>query len=353
MIYRLAILPGDGIGPETVAATMGVLTAAAAGFGFAFEAAELPFGGNAIDACGDPFPPATRAGVRGADAVLKGAVGGPRWDAGTVRPEQGLLALRAELEVFANIRPVRRWTRRTSSPLRPELARGVDLVIVRELTGGLYFGDRALADDAAHDTCSYTRAEIERVARRAFELARSRRGRLCSVDKANVLDSSKLWRRVVSDVADDYPDVELTHQLVDSMAMKLVEGPAAYDVVLTENLFGDILSDLAAAVGGGIGLAPSASLGAGRPGLFEAIHGSAPDIAGTGRANPAATILSAAMMLRELGEADAADAVEAAVAAALDAGPVTPDLGGDATTAELGASIARALTHATTEVIAR
>ena len=283
--------------------------------------------------------------------MLKGAIGGPRWDASPVRPEQGLLRLRSELGVFANIRPIRRWTRLTSSPLRPELADGIDMVIVRELTGGLYFGAKELGEDRAFDTCIYTRAEIERVTRRAFEMAQGRSGRVCSVDKANVLDSSKLWRRVVEEVAADYPDVELTHQLVDSMAMKLVDQPAAYDVVVTENMFGDILSDLAAAVGGGIGLAPSSSLGAGRPGLYEAIHGSAPDIAGTGRANPAATILSLAMLLRDLGETAAATGIEQAVTATLDAGPVTPDLGGDATTQELGTAIARAVATTPHEVL--
>jgi 3-isopropylmalate dehydrogenase len=349
--HRIAILPGDGIGPETVAEAVRVLEAAASAFDIAYELVELPFGGAAIDAAGEPLPAGTRAGVLAADAVLKGAIGGPQWDGARVRPEEGLLRLRAELRVFANVRPIRRWTTRTSSPLRPELAEGIDLVFVRELTGGLYFGARELTDDRAFDTCIYTRAEVERVAHRAFALARERRGVLCSVDKANVLDSSRLWRRVVTEVAADYPDVELSHQLVDSMAMKLVEQPAAYDVVVTENMFGDILSDLAASVGGGIGLAPSSSLGAGRPGLFEAIHGSAPDIAGTGRANPAATILSLAMLLRDLGEHAAAAAIERAVTTILDAGPVTPDLGGDATTQELGSAIARAVAQTPHEVL--
>ena len=352
MTLQLAVLPGDGIGPETVRETLRVLEAASSTFGFALDVVELPFGGAAIDAHGDPFPPETRRALRGVDAVLKGAVGGPRWDSGDVRPEQGLLALRAELGVFANLRPIRRWTRRTSSPLRPELAEGIDFVVVRELTGGLYFGDRSLSDDRAHDTCAYTRDEVERVARRAFELARSRRRLLCSVDKANVLDSSKLWRRVVTEVGRDYPDVDLHHQLVDSMAMKLVEQPAAYDVVVTENMFGDILSDLAASVAGGIGLAPSASVGGDGPGLYEAIHGSAPDIAGTGRANPAATILSAAMLLRDHGLGEAAAALESAVVQTLDEGPVTPDLGGTATTADLGAAVAARLSTTPAEALA-
>ena len=352
MSYRIAVLPGDGIGPETIRETLRVLDATASAFGFSFETEEFPFGGNAIDSHGDPFPAHVRTAVKAADAVLKGAIGGPRWDTGAVRPEMGLLALRAELQVFANVRPVRRWTTRASSPLRPELAEGIDMVILRELTGGLYFGAKELDDDHGLDTCSYSRAEVERIARRAFELALKRRGKLCSVDKQNVLSSSKHWRAVVLEVSADYPDVELSHQLVDSMAMKLIEQPAAYDVIVTENLFGDILSDLAASVGGGIGLAPSSSLGAGRPGLYEAIHGSAPDIAGRGRANPTATILSASMMLRDLGETAAADAVESSVIRLLDEGPVTPDLGGRASTEEFGAAVARAVQSAA-EVIPR
>jgi 3-isopropylmalate dehydrogenase len=352
MSYKIAVLPGDGIGPETIRETLRVLDAAASAFGFSFETEDFPFGGNAIDSHGEPFPEHVRAGVKAADAVLKGAVGGPKWDTGAVRPEMGLLALRAELEVFANVRPVRRWTTRTSSPLKPELAEGIDMVILRELTGGLYFGAKELDDDHGLDTCSYSRPEVERIARRAFELARTRRGKLCSVDKQNVLSSSKHWRAVVLDIAADYPDVELSHQLVDSMAMKLVEQPAAYDVIVTENMFGDILSDLAASVGGGIGLAPSSSLGAGRPGLYEAIHGSAPDIAGSGKANPTATILSASMMLRDFGETAAADAIETSVIRLLDEGPVTPDLGGSATTDEFGSAVARAVQTAA-EVISR
>jgi 3-isopropylmalate dehydrogenase len=322
---------------------MRVLDVCSRRFGFAIEAAEHPFGGAAIDASGDPFPPETVAACKAADAVLKGAIGGPQWDHGAVRPEMGLLRIRAELAVYANLRPVRMYSRRLQSPLRPELVDGLDLIIVRELTGGLYFGPKELDADHGLDTCAYTRAEVERVARRAFELARSRRGRLCSVDKQNVLSSSKLWRAVVIDVAADYPDVELTHQLVDSMAMKLIEQPAAYDVILTENMFGDILSDLAASVGGGVGLAPSSSLGSEGPGLYEAVHGSAPDIAGQGKANPAATMLSAAMMLRDLGEGAAADAIESTILRLLDEGPVTPDLGGTATTRQFGDAVCEAI----------
>lgn len=341
---KIAVLPGDGIGPETTRAALGVLAAAAAAFDFAVETVEYPFGGNAIDSHGDPFPAETRAGIAEADAVLKGAVGGPQWDAGEVRPEQGLLALRAELAAFANIRPIRRWTGKLASPLRPDLVEGLDMVIIRELTGGLYFGPKELDETSGMDTCRYTREEVERVCRYAFDLARSRRGKVCSVDKQNVLSSSKLWRRVViEEVAPDYPDVEVSHQLVDSMAMKLIEQPTAYDVIVTENMFGDILSDLAASVSGGIGLAPSSSVGATRPGLYEAIHGSAPDIAGRGVANPTAMILTVAMMLRDLGEAAAADAVEQAAIRTLDEGPTTPDLGGSATTEEVADRIAALL----------
>ena len=338
---KIAVLPGDGIGPETTRVALAVLAAAADAYGFAVETTEYPFGGNAIDSHGDPFPAETRAALPQADAVLKGAVGGPQWDTGAIRPEQGLLALRAELAAFANIRPMRMRTRKLESPLRPELVDGLDLVIIRELTGGLYFGPKELDADHGLDTCAYTAAEVERVVRYAFDLARTRRGRVCSVDKQNVLSSSKLWRQVVLErVAPDYPDVELSHQLVDSMAMKLIEQPLAYDVIVTENMFGDILSDLAASVSGGIGLAPSSSLGASRPGLYEAIHGSAPDIAGKGIANPTAMVLTVAMMLRDLEQRAAADAVEAAAIHCLEHGPTTPDLGGTATTDAVGEAIA-------------
>ena len=337
---KIAVLPGDGIGPETTAVALAVLAAAGDAFGFSVEHEAHPFGGNAIDSHGDPYPEETRTALKQADAVLKGAVGGPKWDTGAIRPEQGLLALRADLQAFANIRPIRMWTRKLESPLRPELVDGLDMVIIRELTGGLYFGPKELDADHGLDTCAYTTAEVERVARYAFDLARTRRGKVCSVDKQNVLSSSKLWRQVVVErVAPDYPDVELSHQLVDSMAMKLIEQPLAYDVIVTENMFGDILSDLAASVSGGIGLAPSSSLGTSRPGLYEAIHGSAPDIAGKGVANPTAMVLTVAMMLRDLDQRAAADAVEAAAIHCLEHGPTTPDLGGTATTDEVGAAI--------------
>ncbi len=338
---KIAVLPGDGIGPETTRVALAVLAAAGDAYGFSAEISEYPFGGNAIDSHNDPFPDETRVAIKQADAVLKGAVGGPIWDAGEIRPEQGLLALRAELGVYANIRPIRRWTKKLASPLRDELIEDLDMIIIRELTGGLYFGPKELTATTGMDTCRYSVEEVERVARYAFELARTRRGKVCSVDKQNVLSSSKLWRSVVVErVAPDYPDVELSHQLVDSMAMKLIEQPMAYDVIVTENMFGDILSDLAASLSGGIGLAPSSSLGASRPGLYEAIHGSAPDIAGKGIANPTAMVLTLAMMLRDLDQVEAADAVEHAAIHCLEHGPTTPDLGGSASTDEVGAAIA-------------
>ena len=340
---RICTLPGDGIGPEVTAAALSVARAAGDAWGFAVESREEIFGGASIDATGDPFPRTTREACEGSDAVLLGAVGGPRWDTGTVRPEQGLLALRRVLGCYANIRPVARWTRHITSPLRADLAENIDFVIVRELTGGLYFGDRGREGDRAFDTCVYTADEVRRIARRAFRLAQARSGRLTSVDKANILTTSKLWREVVEQVHGEFPEVELEHQLVDSMAMKLVEQPAAYDVIVTENMFGDILSDLAASVGGGIGLAPSASLADGGPGIFEPIHGTAPDIAGLGKANPAGSILSVAMLLDERGQPAAARAIEAAVRATLDDGPRTPDLGGTASTDEVAEAIAGAV----------
>ena len=345
---RICVLPGDGIGPEVTKAALHVLAAASSRFGFAVDLDERPFGGAAIDETGLPFPDATREACLGADAVLLGAVGGPQWNDAAVRPEQGLLAMRSALGCYANLRPARRYTRHTTSPLRDELVADLDLMIVRELIGGIYFGDRGLGDDSAYDTCTYSAFEIRRIVERACGIAQRRDGRLTSVDKANVLATSKLWRRVAGEVAARHPEVTLEHQLVDSMAMLLVDRPGAYDVIVTENLFGDVLSDLAAAVSGGIGLAPSASLADGGPGIFEPIHGTAPDIAGTGAANPAGAILSVALLLDELGQAAAARAIEAAVTGVLDDGARTPDLGGSATTDEVAAEIASALSTATT-----
>jgi 3-isopropylmalate dehydrogenase len=338
--YRLIAIPGDGVGPEVVAAARRVLDAVGAAFDFEIEWSEIVAGGAAIDRHGMAIRPEDLAAAGHADAILLGAVGGPRWDdpSAPVRPEQALFALRGGLELFANLRPVHVHPALVpASPLRPELLDGVDLLIVRELTSGLYFGrpseERATPDGrVAVDTLWYTEAEIRRVVRLAFELAGGRRGRVTSVDKANVLATSRLWRKVVDEVRADFPAVEVTHQLVDSCAMLLVRRPAAFDVLVTENLFGDILSDEAAVLAGSLGMLPSASLGTRRTahgtfGLYEPIHGSAPDIAGRDLANPIGTILSAAMLLRwSLGRADAASAVEAAVAAALDDGLRTGDL---------------------------
>ena len=312
---KIVCLPGDGIGPEVMAAAVEVLAA----LPVAVTLDELPFGGAAIDAVGDPLPAATLEACLGSDAVLLGAVGGPAWDGNSIRPEAGLMGLRKALDVYANLRP---------AVLPP-----VDLVIVRELVGGLYFGARGVRDDGTvFDTMEYHPAQIERVARRAFELARTRHSDVCSVDKANVLDTSRLWRRVVTEVAADYPDVALRHALVDSAAMELVTNADRFDVVLTENTFGDILSDVAAAVTGGLGMAASASLGDGGPGIFEPVHGSAPDIAGTGSANPAAMLRSLALCLEHgLERPDLARAVDLAVERAIVSAP-TPDLGGSATT---------------------
>ncbi len=339
--YRVVAIPGDGVGPEVIAAGRRVLDAAGARFGFAIDWAEIVAGGIGIDTHGVAIRDEDVAAAGAADAVYLGAVGGPRWDDpnAAVRPEQALFALRGGLGLFANLRPVTIHPALVpSSPLRSELLDGVDLLIVRELTAGLYFGrpseERRDDGGARHavDTLAYTEGEIRRVVRLAFELARGRRGRLMSVDKANVLATSRLWRKVVDEVRPDFPDVGVTHQLVDSCAMLLVKSPAAFDVLVTENLFGDILSDEASVLAGSLGMLPSASLGERRTahgifGMYEPIHGSAPDIAGQDRANPIGTILSGAMLLRwSLGRPDAADAVEAAVSRALDDGCRTGDL---------------------------
>ena len=323
---KVALLPGDGIGPEVTAAAVRVLGELRVDL----ELEEHLFGGGAIHATGEPLPPETLAAVRGADAVLMGAVGDPAFDGAGVRPEQGLLRLRAELDVYANLRPAR--------------ADRVDLVVVRELVGGLYFGARGVRDDGTvFDTMEYRPDQVERITRRGFELARTRRSRVTSVDKANILETSRLWRETVDRASADYPDVELEHMLVDNCGLQLVLAPEQFDVILTENTFGDILSDVAAGLTGGLGLAASASLGDGRPGIFEPVHGSAPDIAGRGIANPAAMLRSAALMLAQgLDEPGEAARLEAAVDVALASAP-TPDLGGRATTAELTDAVVRAL----------
>jgi 3-isopropylmalate dehydrogenase len=339
--YRIAAIPGDGVGPEVVGAARRVLDAAGAAFGFDVAWSDIAAGGNAIDAYGVAIRPedVTRAGE--GDAILLGAVGGPQWSdpSADVRPEQALFALRGELGLYANLRPVtvHPGVGAASSPLRPELLAGVDLLIVRELTGGIYFGDREEPRGepgarAALDTMPYTEPEIRRIVTLGFELARARRGRLTSVDKANVLATSRLWRQVVDEMKGAYPDVEVNHQLVDSCAMLLVKSPAWFDVVVTENLFGDILSDEASVLAGSLGMLPSASLGERRTehgtfGMYEPIHGSAPDIAGRGIANPLGTILSTAMLARwSLGREDVAASIESAVGVALDAGIRTADL---------------------------
>jgi 3-isopropylmalate dehydrogenase len=337
----VVVLPGDGIGPEVVAEARRLVDAVVPDHGLSVRWDERPVGGIAIDATGSPLPEATLAACKTADAVLLGAVGGPKWDTtdpDRPRPEQGLLGLRAGLGLFANLRPVRPWPALyDASPLRRERIQGTDLLVVRELTGGLYFGDRGRQGDRAHDTCVYTRAEIRRVAERAIDAAAARRGRVTSVDKANVLETSRLWREEVSAVAAEHPEVTVDHMLVDNAAMQLVSRPADFDVIVTENMFGDILSDESAMLTGSIGMLPSASLGEGTAGLYEPVHGSAPDIAGRGVANPLATCLSAAMMLRfSLGAPEAADRIEAAVASVLEGGARTADLGGSARTTEVG-----------------
>jgi len=324
-VTHVAVLPGDGIGPEVTAEALRVLDA------LGIDHSEHPFGGNAILAQGTPLPDETLAACRAADAVLLAAVGLPELEGQPVRPEQGLLALRKELGVYANLRPAR--------------AGRIDLLIVRELVGGLYFGAKGTRDDGTwFDTCEYSRPEVERIARRAFEIARERGSRLTSVDKVNVLHTSRLWRDVVTELGEtEYSDVPLDHALVDSFAMTIVNVPESIGVVVTENTFGDILSDVAAAVTGGLGLAASASLGDGGPGLFEPVHGSAPQIAGQGIANPAAMLRSLALMLHHgLGRPDEASVLERAVDDALEAAP-TGDLGGDSTTSGMGDAVLRSL----------
>ncbi len=338
--YRVATIPGDGVGPEVVEAARRVVDAAGTRFDFAVDWSEVLAGGAAIDAYGVAIRPEDVDACAAADAILLGAVGGPKWSdpSAPVRPEQALFALRGGLGLFANLRPVTvHPALRASSPLRPELLEGVDLLIVRELTGGVYFGERqepagVAGQRRALDTMPYSEPEVRRIVALAFELASGRRGRVTSVDKANVLATSRLWRAVAEEIAGEHPDIALNHQLVDSCAMLLVRRPADFDVIVTENLFGDILSDEAAVLAGSLGMLPSASLGQRRTehgtfGLYEPIHGSAPDIAGQDVANPIGTILSAAMLLRlSLGRDDAASAIEAAVGAALDAGWRTVDL---------------------------
>jgi 3-isopropylmalate dehydrogenase len=345
---RIAVIAGDGIGPEVTAEAVLVLRAVAARHGHDFELLDAPFGGVAIDLHGDPLPAGTLELCRGADAVLLGAIGGPKWSAPQlkVRPEQGLLRLRKELGVYANLRPVSLHPAlRAASSLKAEVLEGVDLVFVRELTGGIYFGEKTRTETTASDRCSYAASEVERVVRVAARLAMGRRRKLVSIDKANVLETSRLWREVTERVVRaEFPQLELEHMLVDAAAMHLIRRPRDFDVAVTENLFGDILTDEASMLAGSLGLLPSASLGDGRRGLYEPIHGSAPDIAGRGIANPIGAILSAALLLRHsLQLAPEAAAVEAAVAAVITGGLRTPDIAAPgmaaATTRACGAAV--------------
>lgn len=364
MEASIVLLPGDGIGPEVVGGAVEVLQEVATAFGHEFTMREYPVGGCAIDDYGVALPEDTLSACREADAILLGAVGGPKWDdpQAAVRPEQGLLGLRKSLGLYANLRPVQPDVNLLdASPIRPERLRDVDLMVVRELTGDVYFGEPRLrrvvdGEIQAVDTMAYTESEVRRVAHMAFQLARERRRKVSSVDKANVLESSRLWRQVVIAVGEEYPDMQLEHILVDAAAMLLISSPASFDVILTSNLFGDILTDEASVLTGSMGNLPSASLGTDtnrfeRPrGLYEPIHGSAPDIAGKGIANPIAQILSASMMLRySFGDIDAADGIDQAVSDALDAGIHTPDIAKNPKkavgTKEMGDAIVERLTR--------
>jgi 3-isopropylmalate dehydrogenase len=331
MKATIAVLPGDGIGPEVTAEALRVLQAVGSKFGHQFTLNEALLGGIAIDRTGTALPPETVAVCQAADAVLLGAVGGPKWDdpKAKVRPEQGLLGIRKALGLYANLRPVSVHPKLVgASTLKPEVLAGVDMLVVRELTGGIYFGEKKREADWASDLCVYTVEEVRRVVRRACQFAEQRRGKLTSVDKANVLETSRLWRATTEElVKSEFPRLKLEHILVDACAMFLIRRPADFDVIVTENMFGDILTDEASMLAGSMGLLPSASLGDGKRGLYEPIHGSAPDIAGKGIANPYATILSVALLLRHsLGLTAEAAAVEAAVNGVIDRGVLTGDL---------------------------
>ena len=360
MVYKIAVIKGDGIGPEIIGQAIAVLGAVSEKCGISFTFKEVLMGGCAIDRYGVPLPESTLEICRQSDSVLLGAVGGPKWDGlpGDRTPEAGLLGIRAGLGLYANLRPAVIYEAlRKASPLKPEITEGkIDILVVRELTGGIYFGERGRAEKGtpnewAYDTERYSMPEVERIARIAFEAASRRRGIVTSVDKANVLESSRLWREVVTRVSKDYPGITLNHMYVDNAAMQLIRDPHQFDVIVTTNMFGDILSDEASMITGSIGMLPSASLGDGKPGLYEPIHGSAPDIAGQDRANPIAAILSAAMMLRySLGEYAAADLIENAVKRILEKGYRTPDIasfGGTVIgTGEMGRLIAEEVSEA-------
>ena len=341
MTKKIVALAGDGIGPEIMEAGLEVLASISEKTGFDYEVDKRPFGGAGIDAAGHPLPDQTLKASREADAILLAAIGSPQYDDAPVRPEQGLLALRKELNLYANIRPVKIFeSLKHLSPLKPERITGVDFVVVRELTGGIYFGEHILEEKKARDINDYSYEEVERIIRKAFEIARSRRKILTSIDKQNVLATSKLWRRVAEEVAKDFPDVILEHQLVDSAAMLMITNPAKFDVIVTENLFGDILSDESRVLSGTLGVMPSASHSEDGPSLYEPIHGSAPDIAGQGIANPISMILSVAMMLRDsFGRYEDAKRIEDAVEETLAAGILTRDIGGQASTKEMTEAI--------------
>ena len=331
MKLEIALIPGDGIGPDIVREAVKVLQAVCDKAGHSLKTKSLLAGGEAIDATGKPLPEETLEEAKASQSVLLGAVGGPKWDAvpGELRPEKALLGLRGGLGLFCNLRPALLYSQLADAcPLRRESVEGgLDIMVVRELTGGIYFGERGRTADGAYDTMSYTKGEVERIARKAFEIAMKRSKRLTSVDKANILETSRLWRATVDEVARDYPEVAVNHLYVDNAAMQLVRNPRQFDVILTENMFGDILSDEASMVTGSIGMLPSASLRADSFGMYEPIHGSAPDIAGQDKANPLATVLSVAMMLRySLGMGEEASLVEKAVDKVLDEGLRTADI---------------------------
>ncbi len=351
-IKTITVLKGDYIGPEIMAAGLAVLAAVTKNTTFQYRLVALPFGGAGIDQAGDPLPAATLAQAQASDAILLSAIGGPKWDQAPKRPEQGLLALRAALGLYANIRPTHISDALVArSPLKPELARQTDFVIVRELTSGAYFGEpRVLAETYAIDTMAYQVSEISRIMHKGFQLAQGRRQHVTIVDKSNVLATSKLWRRVAREVAQDYPAVTVDYTYVDAMAMGIIARPATFDVIITPNLFGDILSDEAAQITGSIGQIPSMSVGESGPALYEPIHGSAPDIAGQGIANPMSMIHTVAMMLSEsFGEKQLAQRVTAAVAQAIAAQVVTPDMGGQATTEAVTQYIVAAVTQPAAE----
>ena len=341
MTRKIVALAGDGIGPEIMEASLEVLASIVEKTGFGFEIDRRPFGGAGIGATGHPLPDGTLKACREADAILLAAIGSPQYNNAAVRPEQGLLALRKELNLYANIRPVKIFeSLKHLSPLKPERIAGADFVVVRELTGGIYFGEHMLEERKARDINDYSYEEVERIIRKAFEIARSRRKILTSIDKQNVLATSKLWRKVAEEVAKDFPDVTLEHQLVDSAAMIMITNPAKFDVIVTENLFGDILSDESSVLSGTLGVMPSASHSEDGPSLYEPIHGSAPDIAGQGIANPISMILSVAMMLSYSFERyEDAERIERAVEQTLAAGILTRDIGGEASTKEMTEAI--------------